>query len=143
MIHVYRVKDCVQYTSNEEPFWKDADGNYRDTVVDNGITWSLRTEMPVQIDLPPFEGADPNIYAIWMPNRPFIIGNSIAVDEVYYTITSFTGCTGDTEPDWSDLQNNQKEDNGVTWFLIDAKSRILNLQWNEHIKINKTYQIMG
>lgn len=102
---------------------------------DGILVWSLYTE---ESD----DTVPPSSYVDYETDAYYKIGDMIRVDEkYYYLLTSISGRTSDTEPNWSEATNELPNinDGNIVWTKLAESSRKINLNWNE--VLNLTYKM--
>lgn len=126
--HIFVCDSYVNATSDIEPTWGE------DTVFDNTIIWKkeIRNEKEEQI-----------IYDSWQPNIITNINDKITVGEDNYVCYGFRGLTSNTEINWNDTLTDTVVDGNIEWVKISENNRKINLGWNQYIKLDMDYIVVG
>lgn len=122
-VSIFVVDSFIGKSGSEELEWVE------DTIYDNGLIWSKTLYTPTA--------------KIWKPDTHFKIGDIITKDEVSYVCSDFIGKSGSEEPIWEEMNNGIIIDGNITWTLMNLSSRVISLKWNEYLKLDKTYKIVG
>ena len=79
----------------------------------------------------------------WQPETVYIIGDMISNDSGIYRCANYRAKSGADIPTLEDLDNGLIKDGNIIWTIMDASHRMIDLGWNEHIKLNKVITIAG
>lgn len=110
---IYSVVNYAGTTSSTEPQWGE------DNVIDNDILWTKTENLS---DIP------------WEPSVSKRHGDIIKTSQGNYVFSSVLGTSGTTAPNWTGIQNNQVQDNNITWVRI-SDNLSMALQWNEYLDL--------
>lgn len=79
----------------------------------------------------------------WQPETVYTIGDMISNDSGIYRCANYRAKSGADMPTLEDLDNGLIRDGNIIWTIMDASHRMIDLGWNEHIKLNKVITIAG
>lgn len=79
----------------------------------------------------------------WQPETVYTIGDIISNPSGIYRCANYRAKSGADMPTLEDLDNGLIRDGNIIWTIMDVSHRMINLGWNEHIKLNKVITIAG